>query len=56
MALKEVADINQAAANVNLGTKAITDVKKSTKTTMDIKPLKSTLTLSADLFFELLKW
>ena len=39
MALKAAADINQAAANVNLGVKAITNVKKSAKATADIKPL-----------------
>ena len=39
MALKAAADVNQVAANVNLGVKAITDVKKSTKATADVKPL-----------------
>ena len=48
MALKAAADVNQAAANVNLGVKAITDVKKSKKATGDVKPLKSTLTRSVD--------
>ena len=47
MALKVAADINQEAANLNLGVKAITDVKKSVKAT-DVKPLKSTLTKSVD--------
>ena len=36
MALKATADINQAAANVNLGVKAITDLKKSAKATFEI--------------------
>ena len=40
MALKAAADINQAAVNIHLGVKAITDVKKSAKATADIKPLK----------------
>ena len=40
MALKAAVDVNQAATNVNLGVKAITDVKKTTKATADIKPLK----------------
>ena len=40
MALKAAADINQAAENVNLGVKAITDMKKSAKATSDVKPLK----------------
>ena len=40
MALKAAADINQAAENVNLGVKAITDMKKSAKATMDVKSLK----------------
>ena len=31
MALKAAMDINQKDSNVNLGVKAITDVKKSTK-------------------------
>ena len=44
MALKAAADVNQATANVNLGVKAIRDMKKSTKATADVKPLKSTLT------------
>ena len=48
MALKEAGDINQAAANVNLGVKAITDLKKSAKATTDVKPLKSTLTSCVD--------
>ena len=41
MALKEAGDVNQAAANVNLGVKAIRDMKKFLKATADIKPLKS---------------
>ena len=40
MALKAAADVDQAAAYVNLGVKAITDVKKSAKATADVKPLK----------------
>jgi hypothetical protein len=44
VALKAAADVNQAASNVNFGVKAIRDVKKSTKATADVKPLKSTLT------------
>ena len=55
MALKAAADVNQVAAdvkqaaeNVNLGVKAITDMKKSAKATADVKPLKSTLTRSVD--------
>ena len=48
MALKAAADVNQADANVSLGVKAITDVKKSAKDTTDVKPLKSTLTRSVD--------
>ena len=48
MALKAAVDVNQAAANVNLGAKAITDIKKSTKATADVKPLKSTLARSVD--------
>ena len=48
MALKAVADINQAAANINLGVKATTDMKKSATATADVKPLKSTLTKSVD--------
>ena len=48
MALKAAADINQAAENVNLGVKAITDMKKSAKATADVKPLKSTYTRSVD--------
>ena len=48
MALKAAEDLNQAAMNINLGVKAITDVKKSTKATGDVKPLKSTLTRSVD--------
>ena len=47
MALKAAADINQVVANVNLGVKAIIDVK-SEKGTNDIKPLKSALTRSVD--------
>ena len=47
MALKAAVDVNQVAANLNLGLKAITDVKKSVKAT-DVKPLKSTLTKSVD--------
>ena len=43
MALKAAVDVNQAAANVNLGVKAITDVKKSAKATADIKSLKKYL-------------
>ena len=45
-AFKVAADINQAAANINLGLKAITDMKKFSKATADVKPLKSTLTRS----------
>ena len=48
MALKAAVDVNQAALNVNLCVKAITDVKKSAKSTADIKPLKSTLTRSVN--------
>ena len=48
MALKAVADVNQAAGIVNFGVKAITDVKKSAKVTADVKPMKSTLTSSLD--------
>ena len=48
-AFKATADINQAAANINLGLKAITDMKKFTKATADVKPLKSTLKRSVDL-------
>jgi hypothetical protein len=48
MALKGAADDNQAAANVNLDVKVITDVKKSAKATADVKTLKSTLTRSVD--------
>ena len=48
MALKAAADINQAASNVNLGMKAITDLKKSAKAIADVKPLKSTLTSCVD--------
>jgi hypothetical protein len=48
VALKAAADVNQVAANVNLGVKAITDLKKSAKATVDVKPLKSTLTRSVD--------
>ena len=48
MALKAAAVVNQAAANINLGVKAITNMKKSAKATKDIKPLKSTLTRSVD--------
>ena len=40
MALKAAEDVNQATRNVNLGVKAITDVKKSVKATADVKPLK----------------
>ena len=40
MALKAAANINQAATNINLGVKAITDLKKSAKATADIKPKK----------------
>ena len=47
MALKAATDVNQVAANVNLGVKAIIDVK-SEKGTADIKPLKSALTRSVD--------
>ena len=36
IALNATADVNQAAANVNLGVKAITDVKKSAKATADV--------------------
>ena len=50
MALKAAVEVNQAALNVNLGVKAITDVKKSAEATPDVKPLKSTFD------FELLKW
>ena len=39
MALKAAEDVNQAAMNVNLGVKAITDMKKSAKATADVKPL-----------------
>ena len=39
MALKAAGDVNQAAAYVNLGLKAITNVKKSAKATANIKPL-----------------
>ena len=39
IALNATADVNQAAANVNLGVKAITDVKKSAKGFADVKPL-----------------
>ena len=46
--LKMVADIIQAAANVNLSVKTITDVKKSAKGTTDVKSLKPTLTRSED--------
>jgi hypothetical protein len=49
MALKAAADINdinQAAANVFLGVKAIRGVKKSANATADVKPLKTTLTRS----------
>ena len=38
--LKAAADVNKATANVNLGVKAITDVKKSAKAFADVKPLK----------------
>ena len=48
MALKAAAYVNQAAVNVNLGVKAITDMKKSVKATADVKPLKSILTRSVD--------
>ena len=48
MALKAAVDVNQAALNVNLCVKAITDVKKSAKATADIKPLKSTLIRSVN--------
>ena len=48
MALKAAADVNLARMNVNLGVKAITDVKKSPKATADVKPLKPTLTRSKD--------
>ena len=48
MALKAAADINQAAENINLGVKAITDMKKSAKATGDVKRLKSTYTRSVD--------
>ena len=48
MALKTAADINQVAANLNLSVQAITDMKKSAKTTADVKPLKSTLTRTVD--------
>ena len=48
MALKVAANVNQAAVNVNLGVKAIKDLKKSAKATSDVKPLKSTLTRSVD--------
>ena len=48
MALKAAADVNQAAAIINLGMKAITDLKKSAKATADVKPLKSTLTSCVD--------
>ena len=37
MALKAAKDVNQAAMNVNLGVKAITDVKKSAKATAENK-------------------
>jgi hypothetical protein len=47
MALKAAADVNQEATNLNLVVKDITDVKKSVKAT-DVKPLKSTLTMSVD--------
>ena len=48
MALKVATNVNQAAANVNLGVKAITDLKKSAEATADVKPLKSTLTSCVD--------
>ena len=38
----------KAAADVNLGVKAIMDVKKSAKANKDVKPLESTLTRSVD--------
>ena len=48
MALKAAVDVNQAVTNFYLGVKANKDVKKSTKATADVKPLKSTLTGSVD--------
>ena len=46
LALKVAGDVNQA--NINLGVKAITNMKKSTKANVDVKPLKSVLTRSVD--------
>ena len=40
MAMKATVDINQAAANVNLGVKAITNMKKSVKATMDVMAIR----------------
>ena len=48
MALKATTDVIQGVANVNLGVKATMAVKKSAKTTVDVKPLKSTLIRSVD--------
>ena len=48
MALKAAVDVNQGVTNFYLGVKANKDVKKSTKATADVKPLKSTLTMSVD--------
>ena len=39
IALKAATDVNQAAPKVNLGVKAITNVKKSANATADVKPL-----------------
>ena len=39
IALKAAKDVNQAAPKVNLGVKAITNVKKSANATTDVKPL-----------------
>jgi hypothetical protein len=36
IALKAAADVNQVAENVNLGVRAITGVKKSSKATEDV--------------------
>ena len=41
MALKVAGDVNQVAVNINLGVKAIMDVKKSAMATEDVKPLKT---------------
>ena len=57
IALKAAADVNQVAENVNLGVRAITDMKKSSKATEDVNLWNQLWQeVMIDLIIEPLKW